>query len=77
MKRISITDLRRNAKRFIKRIEKGERFILTRRGKPMARLEPIIDKTKDVDDPFYSIADLATKSGSLTNERIDEILYPN
>ena len=52
---------------------------MTRRGKPVARLEPIVAESPRRDDPFYELASLADKStdsaGSLTNEQIDEILY--
>lgn len=49
-------------------------MILTRRGKAVARLEPIHEETVELDDPFYSLCDLAEPAGSLTNRQIDEIL---
>ena len=54
----------------------GQRIILTRRGKPVARLEPILTKKASADDPFYSLHKLAAKTGeSLSNAQMDEIIY--
>lgn len=53
----------------------GERMVLTRRGKPVARLEPIAQDTPDGDDSFYSLSDLAEMGKSLSNKQIDDILY--
>jgi prevent-host-death family protein len=75
MKAVSLLDFRRNAERIISQVQKGERLVLTRRGKPVARLEPIRDTSFDADDPFYSLCELAEPAGSLSNRRIDEILY--
>jgi prevent-host-death family protein len=75
MKEISMLDFRRDAERIIARVQKGERLILTRRGKPVARLEPIRNEAFRAEDPFYSLCELAEPAGSLTNRRIDEILY--
>jgi prevent-host-death family protein len=75
MKRISMVDFRLHAERIITQVQKGQRMILTRRGKPVARLEPIVDETPDRDDPFYSLTELADRGDSLSNARIDELLY--
>lgn len=75
MKQVSMLDFRREAERILDRVQKGERLILTRRGKPIARLEPIRDETNVADDPFYSVCELAEPAGSLTNRQIDEIVY--
>ncbi len=68
-------DFRLNTEHIIMQVQKGQRMILTRRGKPVARLEPIDDQEPDTDDPFYSITDLAVEGASLSNKQIDEILY--
>ena len=34
-------------------------MVLTYRGKPVARLEPLQESTPGTDDPFYKLADLA------------------
>ncbi len=75
MERISILDFRRDAEAVIRKVQKGRRLILTYRGKPVMRLEPIQEQKIREDDPFYSLAQLATKGGPLTNEEIDQIVY--
>jgi len=76
MKTISMLDFRHHAEKIIDQVQKGQRIILTRRGKPVARLEPIVQENVDADDPFYSQAELAEPGGaSLTNAQIDDILY--
>lgn len=80
MKTISMLDFRQNADKIIAQVQKGQRMILTCRGKPVARLEPIIKEAANGDDPFYSLSELsgATDGGvgeSLTNAQIDGILY--
>ena len=68
-------DFRRDAERIIAQVQQGQRMILTRRGKPVARLEPILDDTRDANDPFYALGDLAAQGESLSNEQIDGLLY--
>ena len=75
MKTISMLDFRHHAEKIIDQVQKGQRMILTRRGKPVARLEPIVPEVVDADDPFYSLTDLAEPGASLSNAQIDDILY--
>ena len=76
VKTISMLDFRNNAEKIIAQVQKGQRMILTRRGKPVARLEPIVQETGSGDDPFYSLSELSDHAGeSLTNAQIDDILY--
>lgn len=75
MKTVSLLDFRLDAERILGQVMKGERLVLTRRGKPVARLEPIAQDTPDVDDSFYSLTDLAETGKSLSNKQIDDILY--
>ena len=75
MRTISMLDFRRDAERVLAKVRKGERLILTHRGKPVARLEPIRDESVGADDPFYSLCELAEPAGSLSNQQIDDILY--
>ena len=72
---VSMLELRRDAERIIARVQKGERIVLTRRGKAVARLEPIRAEAPNAEDPFYSLTELAVTGGSLDNARIDEIIY--
>jgi antitoxin (DNA-binding transcriptional repressor) of toxin-antitoxin stability system len=76
MKTVSMLEFRLHADKIIAQVQKGQRMILTCRGKPVARLEPIVQESIDADDPFYSLPGVGDASGeSLTNEQIDDILY--
>ena len=76
MKTISMLDFRHHAEKIIAQVQKGQRMILTCRGKPVARLEPIVAESIDADDPFYSLDALSDAGGeSLTNQQIDDMLY--
>jgi prevent-host-death family protein len=75
MKAISIVDFRRHTKAVIAQAQKGQGLVLTRRGKPVARLKPILPETVH-DDPFYSLDQLSdAPSVPLSNAQIDDILY--
>jgi prevent-host-death family protein len=76
MNTVTMLELRKNAESVIRRVQKGQRIILTYRGKPVARLEPVTTDKPDAADPFYRLADLAQERGSnLTNADIDRIVY--
>ena len=76
MEKVSILEFRRDAEAVIRKVRQGKRLVLTYRGKPVMRLEPIRERNVAPDDPFYTIAELATADGrSLTNEEIDQIVY--
>lgn len=76
MKTISMLEFRKNAAKIIRQSKQGQKMIMTYRGKPILRLEPIVDDTIEEDDPFYRITDLADEAGTdLTNQEIDKILY--
>ena len=48
MKTISLTTANKNFSKMIKDVEQGEIFVVTRRGRPVAKLTPhILDKTTD------------------------------
>jgi len=79
MKRVSMLEFRSHAERILLRIARGERLLLTHRGKPAARLEPLdtpaaADPSKD---PFLNIANRATPSpkGKTDHRDLDRILY--
>jgi prevent-host-death family protein len=75
MKSVSMLEFRQHADKIVAQLRKGQRLLLTYRGKPVARLEPIAE-TAEADDPFYSLAGLADTNGaSLSNEEIDQIVY--
>jgi prevent-host-death family protein len=69
-------EFRRKADEIIRKVRRGKRLILTYRGKPVMRLEPIQEQQVCADDPFYTLDQLALTHGdALTNEEIDEIVY--
>ena len=75
-KTISMLELRQQAADVVRRIDRGERLVLTYRGRRVARLEPIRAEVVAEDDPFYALPRLATEQGaSLDNDEIDDILY--
>ena len=68
-------ELRRNAQSIIDDVQRGQRLVLTYRGKPMARIEPLETLPGDT-DAFYDLADLADADGeSLTNSEMDRAIY--
>ncbi|HHK42165.1 MAG TPA: type II toxin-antitoxin system prevent-host-death family antitoxin [Planctomycetaceae bacterium] len=76
MKTVSMLRFRQNAEEILKSVERGERIVLTYRGKPIARLEPIAAPDIPRDDPFYTLDELAdTDVPSLTNTEMDETVY--
>ncbi len=75
MREVSMVDFRRDAEGVLAKVRNGERLILTHRGKPVARLEPIRAESIERDDPFYSLCERAESAGSLTNRQIDDVIY--
>jgi len=75
MRTVSMLEFRQNAQEYLKIVQRGERIVLTYRGKPVARLEPIHFGAVE-DDPFYALDALAdSQAPSLTNEQIDQAIY--
>ena len=76
MTRISVLEFRREASRVIRRLQQGQRLVLTYRGKPVARMEPIVERVAPKNDPIYSLADLAVQGmPSISNEDMDTLIY--
>jgi antitoxin (DNA-binding transcriptional repressor) of toxin-antitoxin stability system len=79
MKTVSMVEFRRDARRWLETVRRGERVLLTYRGEPIARLEPVraIAATIPEDDPLLRIDDFAVDGpgGPLTNEEIDRLVY--
>ena len=73
---VTMLDFRKQADRVLARVAKGESIVLTYRGKPVARLEPVGAEAIAADDPVYGLAELASQSAKpLTNAAIDRIVY--
>ena len=76
MKHISILDFRKHSKRILDSAKRGERMIMTYRGKPVLRLEPINNKLPTADDPFYQLAQAGQSQGvNMSNTAIDKAVY--
>jgi antitoxin (DNA-binding transcriptional repressor) of toxin-antitoxin stability system len=63
----------------IRAVQRGESLLLTYRGQPVARLEPVPSSAAAVpeDDALLRIEDFAVDGpgGSLPNEEVDRIIY--
>lgn len=75
MRTVTMLELRRDAEGVLRRVKRGEHLVLTRRGEPVARLEPLVLGADVGDDPFYRLGELACDGPSLDNSQIDEALY--
>lgn len=76
MKSISMLEFRRTAEGVLKQVARGQRYLLTYRGKPVARLEPVSEKSISSDDPIYGLAELASQDAQpASNAEIDRIVY--
>jgi prevent-host-death family protein len=79
MKTVTMLEFRQDAERVLRRVAKGERFVLSHRGKPAARLEPFVASppSDPATDPFLGIARRARPSpkGKTRHADIDRILY--
>ena len=76
MKTISMLEFRKKAEAILNRVRAGQGYVLTYRGKPVARLEPIANGEIPDDDPLYMLPQLAVEGGeSISNEEIDRIVY--
>jgi prevent-host-death family protein len=75
MQSISMVEFRHHAQDVVERVRRGQRLMLTYRGKDIARIEPVEPKTA-AGDPFYGLAGLAdAEGGSLSNREMDEAVY--
>jgi antitoxin (DNA-binding transcriptional repressor) of toxin-antitoxin stability system len=76
MKTISTTELLKRSKALLREVSKGAAFVVTYRGKAVARLMPLATGSGPLDDPIYQITDLASPAlEPLANAEIDRILY--
>jgi len=76
MTAVTMLDIRKDPVKVIRQVQAGRSLVLTYRGKPVLRLEPIAKAAAPESDAFYRLADLAAKEGqSLSNREIDETVY--
>ena len=76
MKTVSMLQFRGQAESILKQVGKGQSFVLTYRGKPIARLEPMGKPEVSGDDPIYELATLANSTAApLTNQQMDQLIY--
>ena len=76
MKTISMLEFRRDAEKIIRQVQAGQHLVLTYGGKPVVRLEPVLETAASADDPFYTLYRLVDAEGeSLSNRKMDEIIY--
>jgi prevent-host-death family protein len=79
MKTVTMVEFRQDSEGVLRRVAKGERFVLSHRGKPAARIEPLHSPSSadPANDPFLTIARRAKPSpkGETPHGEIDQILY--
>jgi prevent-host-death family protein len=79
MNTITMLEFRRNALGVLRGVARGERLLLSHRGKPAARLEPVTARpsAQSKNDPFLTVSSRATASprGKTNHRIIDRILY--
>jgi len=79
MKMVTMLEFRKDAEGILRRVAKGERFLLSHRGRPAARLEPIVTNGHGDSgtDPFLTIGQRALPSPKAKTRHadIDKILY--
>jgi antitoxin (DNA-binding transcriptional repressor) of toxin-antitoxin stability system len=79
MRTVTMLHFRKNTEAVVRRVSKGERLILSYRGKAAMRLEPVQQKATphDTSDPFLEVAARATRSpnGRTRHADTDGIVY--
>lgn len=84
MKEVTMLEFRQNAEAIIRKIQQGGGMLLTYRGKPVLKLEPVKLKNKKVakkNDSLLTICELGEKlippgpPSALTNQDIDKLVY--
>lgn len=75
MKTVSLLEFRKNAQATLQMVASGQSIVLTRRGRAIARLEPIGDERIAPDDPIYALGELAVEGQSMSNEEVEREIY--
>ena len=74
MKTVTLLEFRKIAQATLEKVAAGQTIVLTRRGRAIARLEPIGEERIGPDDPIYALRELAVEGNSLTNEQMDSAI---
>ena len=79
-KTVNIHDAKTQLSRLIARVERGERIVIARAGKPVAELRPagkVKKRSKPLDDPLLRVEEYSYDGpiGSTSNEDIDRTVY--
>jgi antitoxin (DNA-binding transcriptional repressor) of toxin-antitoxin stability system len=84
MKEISAVEFRRDMEAFIRKVQQGKSFLMTYRGEPAVRLEPVVptrDDRQSGADTLLSFCELGERlvppgpQTELTNAEIDRLIY--
>lgn len=75
MKTIGMLEFRKNAESILKRAMRGEKLVLSYRGRPVVQLAPYHAGQINRDDPFYQLAGLSEPAGTLSNKEMDRVIY--
>jgi antitoxin (DNA-binding transcriptional repressor) of toxin-antitoxin stability system len=81
MTEISALEFRRDMEAFIRKVRQGQSFLLTYRGEPVLRLEPIERNSDEGEKSLDALLSLSKKwdstadSESLDHNDIDRIVY--
>jgi len=51
---VSVRDLKNQTTAILRRVERGERIIVTRRGRPIVRIEPASERDRPAADTLYA-----------------------
>ena len=73
-------EFRQDAAAIVERVRRGQSILLTYRGRPAVRLEPVRSEEITEDDAFYQLSKLDRRadsgsSGPIDNREIDRIIY--
>jgi prevent-host-death family protein len=76
MKTVTMLKFRNDAEAILRQVGRGQSFVLTYRGKPVAKLEPLAEPEISAADPVYRLSELATSTGeSMSNQEMDRLIY--
>lgn len=79
MDEVTMLEFRSQSARVLARLGRGERLLLTHRGKPGATLEPVLASDVEIsdDDPIRRLEEFAFDGpgGDLDSSQIDRLVY--